>query len=107
MLRGIIEIYVLEENFALALDVCQKAEVADPDSVWLGLQIQELEARISESGEGDLLQPSDGVMEEAVSSSPMHSSEVVKSLEGWLKTIERRKARLSASLQGEAPDESV
>ena len=107
MLRGIIEIYVLEENFALALDVCQKAEVADPDSVWLGLQIQELEARISESGEGDLLRPSDGVMEEAVSSSPMHSSEVVKSLEGWLKTIERRKARLSASSQGEAPDESV
>ncbi|MFP6891865.1 MAG: hypothetical protein VCF07_19300 [Nitrospinota bacterium] len=107
MLRGIIEIYVLEENFALALDVCQKAEVADPDSVWLGLQIQELEARISESGEGDLLRPSDGVMEEAVSSSPMHSSEVVKSLEGWLKTIERRKGRLSASPQGEAPDESV
>ena len=81
--------------------------MAAPDSVWLGLQIQELEARISESGEEDLLRPSDGVMEEPVSSSPMHSSEVVKSLEGWLKTIERRKARMSVPPQGEVPDELV
>ncbi len=94
MMSGIIDMYINEGNAPLALDLCRKALTAERDSAWLEAKIQELEARLAESGEGDLPRPAEEVIEDAEPSYSGPHSDVVKSLEGWLRTIQRRKARM-------------
>ena len=94
MMSGIIDMYINEGNAPLALGLCRKALTAERDSAWLEAKIQELEARLAESGEGDLPRPAEEVIEDAEPSYSGPHSDVVKSLEGWLRTIQRRKARM-------------
>jgi hypothetical protein len=101
MMSGIIDMYINEGNAPLALDLCRKALTAERDSPWLEAKIQELEARLAESGEGDLPRPAEEVIEDAEPSYSGPHSDVVKSLEGWLRTIQRRKARMSPGSLGE------
>jgi tetratricopeptide (TPR) repeat protein len=94
MMSRIIDMYINEGNAPLALGLCRKALTAERDSAWLEAKIQELEARLAESGEGDLPRPAEEVIEDAEPSYSGPHSDVVKSLEGWLRTIQRRKARM-------------
>ena len=98
MMQGIIEVYLQEENYEMALDVCRKAILAGSSSEWLVMQIQELEAIISERMKRDLPRPTEEDIEDAAPEPPT-DSEVVKSLLGWLDTVQRRRAKLSADSQ--------
>ena len=93
VLRSLIGLYVEEGNLAQALDLCRKASAVGAPSGWLTSRMQEIEgqlaagARLQESGKGD----KEG---EVRSLSP---AEVVERLEGWLQTLQRRKAGASAN----------
>jgi tetratricopeptide (TPR) repeat protein len=100
MMSGIIDMYINEGNAPLALDLCRKALTAGQGAAWLEAKIQELEARVAQGGEGDLPRPAGEVMEDAEPSYSGPHSDVVKSLESWLRTIQRRKERISPGPQG-------
>ena len=98
IMQGIIEVYLQEGNYETALDVCRKAILVGSSSEWLVMQIQELEAIISERMKRDLPQPAEEDIEDAAPEPPT-DSEVVKSLLGWLDTVQRRQTKLSAGSQ--------
>ena len=97
MVQGIMGMYVDEGKLELALDVARKAVEMGQSSAWIEERIRELEGKVG----GDLPEPPGGVMEKAEPSAPVPPDEVVKSLEGWLRTIRRRKERLSAGPEGD------
>ena len=98
IMQRLIEVYLQEGNYETALDVCRKAILVGSSSEWLVMQIQELEAIISERMKRDLPQPAEEDIEDAAPEPPT-DSEVVKSLLGWLDTVKRRQTKLSAGSQ--------
>jgi hypothetical protein len=100
MLREIVEAYIQEGAFRQALDLCRKAEGLGGHSAWLDSQIRILEEKAAGDEGGYLPETSEGD-NKAASLSTVPPGEVVKALEGWLRTIERRKAEMPSGPEGE------
>ncbi|MBI2176762.1 MAG: tetratricopeptide repeat protein [Candidatus Tectomicrobia bacterium] len=95
VLRNLIGLYVEEGNLAQAIDLCRKASAMGAPSGWLASRMQEIESQIASGAVARLQESAKGDKEgKARSLSP---ADVVEHLEGWLQTLQRRKAKTSAN----------
>lgn len=91
VLQQMIELYVKEKNDSQALDMCRKAQILGHGTPWIFEKRSILERRLEESVTM-LLRKEEG--EDKEHATPVMSRTdqiVVDSLEGWLKTLQRRK----------------
>ncbi len=100
ILRSIVEMYIQEGAYSQALDICRKAEGMGQYSAWLESQIRFLEGKAAEDNGEYLPETSEGD-NRTLSPATVPSGGVVEVLEGWLRTIQRRKTELSAGPEGE------
>ncbi len=94
ILQKVIELYIQEENDSQALDLCQKAQFLGVNTPWILGKISTLEQKMEEST-ASLLH--NKVEEDKDRSTPILSladSKVVETLEGWLETLDRRRAKV-------------
>ncbi|MDA0999108.1 MAG: tetratricopeptide repeat protein [bacterium] len=94
LLSGLVGLFLEEKDYARALDLFRKAEALGYGSASLTLRIQEIEENLRTSLTGDLQGSSGEDMGGSVPFGAISSGEVIARLEGWLKSIRRRKSRV-------------
>lgn len=92
ILPKIVELYVEEENDAQALDMCRKAQALGEDAPWMLEKISMLERKVEESAASLLPNDAEEDKDQTTLVSPFADQRVVETLEGWLETLQRRKA---------------
>ena len=92
ILPKIVELYVEEENDAQALDMCRKAQALGEDAPWMLEKISVLERKVEESAASLLPNDAEEDKDQTTLVSPFVDQRVVETLEGWLETLQRRKA---------------
>lgn len=92
ILRKMVELYVEEENDAQALDMCRKAQALGENAPWMLEKISVLERKVEESAASLLPNDAEEDKDRTTLVSPFADQRVVETLEGWLKTLQRRKA---------------
>jgi len=92
ILPKIVELYVEEENDAQALDMCRKAQALGEDAPWMLEKISMLERKVEESAASLLPNDAEEDKDQTTLVSPFADQSVVETLEGWLETLQRRKA---------------
>ena len=92
ILPKIVELYVEEENDAQALDMCRKAQALGEDAPWMLEKISMLERKVEESAASLLPNDAEEDKDRTTLVSPFADQRVVETLEGWLETLQRRKA---------------
>jgi hypothetical protein len=95
LLRNLIGLYVEEGNLAQALDLCRKASAMGAPSGWLTGRMQEIEGQIASGAAARLQESAKGDKERKARS--LSPADMVEHLEGWLQTLQRRRARASAN----------
>ena len=92
ILRKMIELYVEEENDAQALDMCRKAQALGENAPWMLEKISVLERKVEESAASLLPNDAEEDKDRTTLVSPFVDQRVVETMEGWLETLQRRKA---------------
>lgn len=92
VLREMIELYVQEENDAQALDMCRKAQVLGRNAPWILEKISALERKVGESAASLLRKDAEEVTDSLMPVLSLADEKVVRTLESWLETLQRRKA---------------
>ncbi len=92
ILRRMVELYVEEENDAQALDMCRKAQALGEDAPWILGKISALERKVEESAASLLRNDAEEDKDRTMPVFPLADQIVVETLEGWLETLQRRKA---------------
>ena len=92
ILRKMVELYVEEENDAQALDMCRKAQALGEDAPWILGKISVLERKVEESAASLLRNDAEEDKDRTTLVLPLADQIVVETLEGWLETLQRRKA---------------
>ena len=92
ILRKMVELYVEEENDAQALDMCRKAQALGENAPWMLEKISVLERTMEESAASLLPNDAEEDKDRTTLVSPFAEQRVVETLEGWLETLQRRKA---------------
>ncbi len=92
ILRKMVELYVEEENDAQALDMCRKAQALGEDAPWILGKISVLERKVEESAASLLRNDAEEDKDRTTPVLPLADQIVVETLEGWLETLQRRKA---------------
>ena len=92
ILQKIIECYIQEKNDALALDMCRKAQALGVNAPWILVKISVLERKMEESAVSLLRKDAEGDKDRKTLVLPIADQRVVETLEGWLETLQRRKA---------------
>ena len=92
ILRKVVELYVEEENDAQALDMCRKAQALGENAPWMLEKISVLERKVEESAASLLPNDVEEDKDRTTLVSPSTDQRVVETLEGWLETLQRRKA---------------
>ena len=92
ILQNMIQLYIQEENDAQALDMCRKAQILGENAPWIVEKILVLQQKMEESTALSLRHEAE---KDKDRSSPVIShkdQKVVRTLESWLETLQRRKA---------------
>ena len=92
ILQKMVELYVEEENDAQALDMCRKAQALGEDTPWILEKISVLERKVEESAASLLRNDVEEDKDRTTPVLPLADQRVVETLEGWLETLQRRKA---------------
>lgn len=92
VLQKLIECYIQEKNDALALDMCRKAQVLGEGAPWMLEKISVLERKVEESAASLLPNDAEEDKDRTTPASPFADQRVMETLEGWLETLQRRKA---------------
>ena len=92
ILRKMVELYVEEENDAQALDMCRKAQALGENAPWILGKISVLERKVEESAASLLRNDAEEDKDRTTPVLPLADQIVVETLEGWLETLQRRKA---------------
>ena len=92
VLFKMIELYSQEENDALALDMCRKAQVLGLSTPWMLEKISALEQKEEESVASLLRYEEEEDKDRSTPALLRADQIVVETLEGWLETLQRRKA---------------
>ncbi len=92
ILRKIVKLYVEEENDALALDMCRKAQALGENAPWMLEKISVLEQKVEESAASLLRYEEEEDKDRSTPDLLRADQIVVETLEGWLETLQRRKA---------------
>lgn len=92
ILRKMIELYVEEGNDAQALDICLKAQTLGENAPWILEKVSALERKVEESTASLLPNDAKKDKDRPKSVLPLADQRVVETLEGWLETLQRRKA---------------
>ena len=92
ILQKMVELYVEEENDAQALDMCRKAQALGENAPWMLKKISVLERKVEESAASLLPNDAEEDKDRTPLVSPFVDQRVVETLEGWLETLQRRKA---------------
>ena len=92
ILRKMVELYVEEENDAQALDICRKAQALGESAPWILGKISVLERIVEESAASLLRNDAEEDKDRTTPIFPLADQRVVETLEGWLETLQRRKA---------------
>ena len=92
ILRKMVELYVEEENDALALDMCRKAQALGLGTPWILEKISVLEQKVEESAASLLRYGEEEDKDRSTPNLLRADHVVVETLEGWLETLQRRKA---------------
>lgn len=92
ILQKMVELYVEEGNDAQALDMCRKAQALREDAPWILEKISVLERKVEESAASLLRNDAEEDKDRTTLVLPLADQRVVETLEGWLETLQRRKA---------------
>ena len=92
--RKMVELYIEEENDAQALDMCRKAQALGENAPWILGKISVLERNVEESTASLLRNDAEEDKDQTTPVLPLADQRVVESLEGWLETLQRRKANV-------------
>ena len=92
ILYKMIELYAQEENNTHALDMCRKAQALGLSSPWILEKISVLERNVEESAASLLRNDAEEDKDRTTLVFPLADQRVVETLEGWLETLQRRKA---------------
>lgn len=90
ILYKIIELYAQEENNAHALDMCRKAQALGLSTPWILEKISVLEQKVEDSAASLLRYEED--KDRSTPTLLRADQLVVETMEGWLETLQRRKA---------------
>ena len=92
ILYKMIELYAQEENNAHALDMCRKAQALGLSTPWILEKISVLEQKVEDSA-GSLLRYEEEEDKDRSTPTLLRADQiVVETMEGWLETLQRRKA---------------
>ena len=92
ILRKMVELYVEEDNDALALDMCRKAQALGENAPWMLEKISVLERKMEESAASLLRYEEEEDKDRSTPGLLRADQMVVETLEDWLETLQRRKA---------------
>ncbi len=92
ILRKMVELYVEEDNDALALDMCRKAQALGENAPWMLEKISVLERKMEESAASLLRYEEEEDKDRSTPDLLRADQMVVETLEDWLETLQRRKA---------------
>lgn len=92
ILYRMIEVYAQEENNTHALDMCRKAQALGLGTPWILEKISELEQKVEESAASLLRYEEEEDKDRSTPNLLRADHVVVETLEGWLDTLQRRKA---------------
>lgn len=92
ILYKMIELYAQEENDAYALDMCRKAHALGMTTPWILEKISVLEQNVEDSVASLLRYAEEEDKDRSTPALLRADQIVVETLEGWLETLQRRKA---------------
>lgn len=92
ILYKMIELYAQEENNAHALDMCRKAQSLGRNTPWILEKISVLEQKVEDSA-ASLLRYEEEADKDRSTPTLLRADQIaVETMEGWLETLQRRKA---------------
>lgn len=92
ILYKMIELYAQEENNTHALDMCRKAQSLGRSTPWILEKISVLEQKVEDSAASLLRYEEEADKDRSTPTLLRADRRVVETMEGWLETLQRRKA---------------